>query len=94
MQLSERELEIIRAELQALDPDGEIYLFGPRATDNAGNGDIDLFFETTNALDSWAKLGTRFRLAASCKANVKLLVKVDGEQEKLIHTIARKGVRL
>lgn len=42
MRLSPREIEVIRQQVGAADPDAEVYLFGSRANPAKRGGDIDL----------------------------------------------------
>jgi predicted nucleotidyltransferase len=42
MRLGADEAETVREEVRRLDPNAEIYLYGPRADDSARGGDIDL----------------------------------------------------
>jgi len=42
MRLSPDEIEVIREQVRALDPEAEVYLFGSRANPSGRGGDIDL----------------------------------------------------
>lgn len=42
MRLSPQEVEVIREQVRALDPEAEVYLFGSRADPARRGGDIDL----------------------------------------------------
>ncbi len=56
MRLSPEQSRIIRQTAQrVLGPDVRVSVFGSRADDARQGGDIDLFFETTRALDNRAK---------------------------------------
>jgi predicted nucleotidyltransferase len=94
MRLSVRENETVRSILYEADPYGRIYLFGSRADDTKKGGDIDLFFESSTALDLKHRLALEYRLSAECDTKVDLLVKNPGQEENAIFSIARKGVLL
>ena len=94
MRLSALENEIVHRVLHKADPYGRIYLFGSRTDDAKKGGDIDLFFETTTALDLKGKLLLEYRLSSECNTKVDLLVKNPGQKESPIFEIARKGVLL
>ena len=47
MRLKEREVQIIKSTIQALDAEARIYLFGSRADDAKRGGDIDLLIIST-----------------------------------------------
>jgi predicted nucleotidyltransferase len=94
MRLSEHELNIIRQELNAIDPNGKIYLFGSRRMDTRKGGDIDIFFESSKPLDLKTKLSLEYRLSSLCDTKIDLLIKAHEEPEKTIFAITREGIRL
>ncbi|MEQ1527276.1 MAG: nucleotidyltransferase domain-containing protein [Gallionella sp.] len=94
MRLSSSEVAAVRRVLHEIDPHGRIYLFGSRADDAKKGGDIDLFLETSIALDLKRKLALEYRLSADCDTRVDLLVKNPGQDEQAIFAIARRGIPL
>ena len=56
MRLSPLQVQVIRQTAQrVLGADARVSVFGSRALDDRSGGDIDLFFETHQALDNRAK---------------------------------------
>ena len=56
MRLNSEQIQAIRLATQRiLGPDARVSLFGSRALDDRKGGDIDLLFETDQALDNRAK---------------------------------------
>lgn len=85
MRLSTTEIHAVRSILGALDPAGQIYLYGSRANDARRGGDIDLK----------TQLSTQYRLELACDTHVDLLVKNPGQAVQPIHQIAiEQGVLL
>ncbi|MFT5533148.1 MAG: putative nucleotidyltransferase [Burkholderiaceae bacterium] len=94
MRLLEKEVNIIRSVIHAIDPDGKIYLFGSRSDDLRRGGDIDLFLDASLAIPLKSQLAMQYRLASQCDTHVDLLVKTPEDEEKTIYGIARKGISL
>jgi uncharacterized protein len=95
MRLSSPEINALRSILGALDPAGQIYLYGSRADDRRRGGDIDVYFETSRAIDLKTRLTTQYRLEKACDTHVDLLIKNREQPDQAIHAIAReKGVLL
>ena len=94
MRVSKRELDIIRQRLNAIDPNGKIYLFSSRTIDPGKGDDIDIFFETTVTLDLKTKLLLEYRLNFLCDTKVDLFIKEPGQPERAIYSIARDGIRI
>ncbi|CAD6875570.1 nucleotidyltransferase family protein [Methylomonas fluvii] len=94
MRLAGKEINAIRAEVAAIDPEGVVYLFGSRTDDSGKGGDIDLFLEASANLDFEQTLRLEARIASLCDTKVDLLVKSPNDAELPIHRIAKKGVRL
>jgi predicted nucleotidyltransferase len=94
MRLNPAELNAIRTTLGAMDPHGNIYLYGSRADDNRLGGDIDLFLDAARAIDLKTALTLQYRLTAACDTKVDLLIKTPGQADMPIHEIARRGIRL
>lgn len=94
MRLSEFEPQTIRNTLYEADPEGKAYLFGSRADDTKKGGDIDLYFEVSKELGLKSILALEYHLSSQFQTRVDLLVKRQGEADKPIYAIARKGVPL
>lgn len=94
MRLSPQELDAIHATVAAVDPLGRVYLYGSRADDRRKGGDIDLFLEASKPIDAKTELLLTYRLSAACDTKVDLMVKIPGDEELPIYSIARKGVLL
>lgn len=94
MRLSNHELDAIRRQLYAVDPQGKIFLFGSRALDSAKGGDIDIYFETTKPFDLETKLALEYQISALCDTQVDLLIKTPDSPDKIIFAIAREGICL
>ena len=94
MRLRPEETHAIRQVLFKADPQGRIFLFGSRVSDEKKGGDIDVFFESSKKLDLKTKLSLEYQLATLCDTKVDLLVKNPGQAEPAIFGIAREGVSL
>lgn len=94
MRLRPEETQAIRQVLFKADPQGRIFLFGSRVSDEKKGGDIDVFFESSKKLDLKTKLSLEYQLATLCETKVDLLVKNPGQAETAIFGIAREGVSL
>lgn len=94
MRLLPKETQAIRQVLLNADPQGRIYLFGSRMSDEKKGGDIDVFFESSKNLELRTKLELEYQLTTLCETKVDLLVKTPEQEEKAIFGIARKGISL
>lgn len=94
MRLSTQELTAVRQTLLGADPSGKVWLFGSRADDARRGGDIDVYFETSQAISLRESLNLEYQLTTLCDAKVDLLVRNPGQVEQAIHTIAKRGISL
>ena len=94
MRLNANELHTIRTTLGSVDPQGRIYLYGSRADDARRGGDIDLYLETSKAIDLRTTLKLQLQLSDACRTKVDLLVKSPDDADMPIHEIAKRGIPL
>lgn len=95
MRLSSTELTALRTIIGALDPAGQVYLYGSRADDTRRGGDIDLYLLASRPVNLKDQLSTQYRLELACDTRVDLLVRNPGEPQQPIHQIAvEQGVLL
>jgi predicted nucleotidyltransferase len=95
MRLNLTELAALRAIIGALDPVGQVYLFGSRVDDRRKGGDIDVYLKASRPIDLKTRLKTQYRLELACDTRVDLLVKNPDQTEQPIHQIAvESGVLL
>lgn len=94
LRLTDKQLNAIRTEIQRVDPDGIVYLFGSRADDNRRGGDIDLFVEASFDIPYKTRLLLEARLASACDTDVDLVIRTPGHEENILHGIAKNGIRL
>ncbi|WP_366520928.1 nucleotidyltransferase domain-containing protein [Rhodoferax sp.] len=88
MRLSRVELAALRSIIGALDPAGQIYLYGSRADDARRGGDIDVYLQASKDIDLKTRLRTQYRLQQACNTHVDLLVKNPQQPTQTIHQIA------
>jgi predicted nucleotidyltransferase len=95
MRLNPSELTALRTIIGALDPAGQVYLYGSRADDRRKGGDIDVYLKASRPIDLKTRLKTQYRLELACDTRVDLLVKDPDQPEQPIHQIAvESGVLL
>ena len=95
MRLNSTELHALRSILGALDPAGQIYLYGSRTDDLRRGGDIDVYLQASSPIDLKTQLSTQYRLELACDTHVDLLVKNPGQPVQPIHKIAiEQGILL
>jgi uncharacterized protein len=94
MRLTVFERESIKRMFDQLDPLGTVYLYGSRADDARKGGDIDIYFEATQALPLKQQAQIQYNLSASIDCKVDLLVKNPNQNDTPFYQIARAGVVL
>jgi predicted nucleotidyltransferase len=95
MRLTPLEHQAINRILRAIDPQGQVLLFGSRADDLRKGGDIDLLWRPSRPIDLKTQLQTQWQLEVSCDTKVDLLVQSPNDPDREIFQIARQtGVAL
>ena len=95
MRLAANEAKIIRGEVERLDPDAEVYLFGSRTDDSARGGDIDvLVFSDTLGFRELLKLRGRI-LDQIGWQQLDLLIRRPDQSDEPFAVMARQtGIKL
>ena len=99
MRLSPEQAQIIRQTAQrVLGNQARVSVFGSRADDGSKGGDIDLFFETTDALDNRAKticrLSGALTLALGDRKIDIILKDANTPQAPIFDIAKRTGIEL
>jgi predicted nucleotidyltransferase len=90
MRLKESEVVAIKKSFETVFGDGTVYLFGSRTDDSKRGGDIDLFIETSDKDDLFAK---KIRFLAKLKRDIgdqRIDVVFAMDETRLIEKEARK----
>ena len=94
MRITQKEVDIIKENILAIDPEAGIFLFGSRVNDALKGGDIDIFLEASKNIQYKDRLLLEHRISSECDIKVDIVVKLPGNKDEIIHQIARMGSKL
>ena len=93
IRLTTGEVQVIREEVQRLDPAAEVYLFGSRTDESARGGDIDLWVRSAR-IDYADRLRLQVRLKERMGwQRIDLLVSAS-DDDPMVRAAAETAVRL